>query len=205
MKKFCAVWIALLFVFLPLALPVQAVVSTDTSSEWPGSIDLQPAAPFDDDFLAPSAQWLEFVADETPATFDADKIHYELADSVIQVDSQVTSQLATAGQLLSGAAAPQLRPDKIIAEGGYIAQDVLQQAAQARGQSVDNGSVFVDTTAGTAFKVVSPTTFTGAFAANETLGDLVKPLQNTYSVARPQLSEVVKTFELEEDTIRLTR
>jgi len=205
MKKFCAVWIALLFVFLPLAAPVQAVISTDTSGGWPGIIDQQPAAPFDYDFQAPSANWLEYVADELPATFSADKIHYELADSVIEIDSQVTSQLATAGQLLSGAAKPRLRPDKIIAEGGYIAQDLLQQAAQARGRSVENGSIFVDTTAGTAFKVVSPSTFTGAFAANETLSDLVKPLEDTYSVARPQLSEVVKSFELEEDTIRLTR
>lgn len=152
MKKFCAIWIALLYVFLPLALPVQAVVSTDSSDKWPGVIDQQPAAPFDYDFLPPSANWLDFVADEVPATFAEDKIHYELADSVIEIDSQVTRQLATASQLLSGAAKPLLRPDKIIAEGGYIAQDVLQQAAVAHGRSVENGSIFVDTTAGMAFK-----------------------------------------------------
>jgi len=205
MKKFCALGIALLFVFLPLAAPVQAVTSTGTSGNWPGTIDRQLAAPFEADFLAPTMGWLDFVAGEPPATFAKENVVYDLADSVIEVDSQVTRQLATASQLLSGAAQPLLRPDKIIAEGGYIARNVLDQAAKTRGQTVKNGSVFVDTTAGTAFKVVSPSVFSGSFAAEDELGDLVTPLKDTYSLARPQLSEIFDNFELKEETIRLTR
>jgi len=205
MKKWCAVGIALVLFFLPLSVPVKAVTISAASDHWLGDIDRYPASAFETDFEEPSVEWLNFVSGEKPATFSKENIHVDLADSVIVIDNQVTSQLATAGQLLSGNANALLRPDKIIAEGGYIARDILDEAAKSRGRSVKNGTVFVDTELGTAFKVVSPSVFTGAFDANDTLGSIAAPLENTYGLARPQLSEILDDFELTEETIRLTR
>lgn len=205
MKKRLASIAVLLILVSAWSQPVQAVVSITSAGQWPGTIDQQRTTPFEYEFLAPSARWTDWVFGQAPATFSESKIQYQLADGVIQVDSQVTDRLATASQLMGGDEAPALRPDKIVAAGGYVPKAVLDQAAQSRGREIKNGTVVVDPASGTAFKVVSPTTFSGAFAADEGLGELVKPLANTYGVARPQLSEVVKSFELQEETIQLTR
>ena len=205
MKRLCACVIALFIVFASFSQPVLAVMSGGNNNYWPGEVNQQRTAPFDYKFLAPSPEWMDWVSDQIPATFSDDKVHYELADTVLEVDSQVTDRLATAAQLLSGGTAPMLRPNKIVAEGGYIPKDVLDQAAQAKGRQIKNGTIVVDKATGTAFKVVSPTVFTGVFTADETLGEMVEPLKNSYSVARPQITEVLKDFELKEDTIRLTR
>ncbi len=160
---------------------------------------------FNSTFLAPGAKWTEFVGGEAPATFSPSKISYTLADDVIKVDSNITKNIASAGQLIAGSTIQKQSPNKIIANGGYIRQNILDAAAAQAGAVIENGSVLVDESTGTAFKVVSPTIFTGAFETDTELKDMTTALQGTYGLATPQLHEVIKDFSLEEDTIRLTR
>ena len=160
---------------------------------------------YDYPFLAPSVDWGQWVAGQAPATFSPDKISYTLADDVVKVDSGITKHIASAGQLMSGSMKQLQPPNQIIANGGYIRQNILDAAVAKTGGVIKNGTVVVDESTGTAFKVVSPTIFTGLFQADEQLKEMIKPLEGTYGLTTPQLHEILKDFTLEEDTIQLTR
>jgi hypothetical protein len=157
---------------------------------------------FDNDFIPASPRWMELVAGEEPASF---KATYILEDNVIQVNKTVTQSVADMGQVLSGSTIQKLHPRRIIENGGYIDRTVLDAAAAQDGREIENGSVVVDEETGTAFKVVSPTIYSGIFDADPELSEMVKPLENTYSIAKPELHEVVKDFDLPEQTVTLNR
>lgn len=84
----------------------------------------------------------------------------------------------------------------------------LDALAAQQGRTVENGMVVVDATSNTAFKVVSATLHSGAFETDETLQEMVAPLQNTYAVTQPQMHEIFKEFSLSAEngeTVELTR
>ncbi len=170
----------------------------------PDLVGMTEVEPFEYEFLPASSQWMELIADETPATLQAT---YELADNVLALDENqnVTGSIASAGQLLSGSSVQKLKPNKLVEQGAYVPADLLDAAAANAGDTIKNGTVVVDEKTGTAFKVVSPTTYSGAFDADESLQNTVKPLEGSYSVTQPELSEVIKYFDLPYQTVSLTR
>ncbi|MHB1483505.1 MAG: hypothetical protein ACYCYI_02480 [Saccharofermentanales bacterium] len=157
---------------------------------------------YDDDFLPATAKWLDVIGNEKPATFSSDKITCVLADNVVKVNKTVTDSIADMGQVLSGSAVQKMAPNRIVEKGGYISKNVLDAASTKK---IENGSVVVDESTGTAFKVVSPTVFSGIFDGDPELSKMVKPLENTYALIKPELHEVVKMFELAEETITLNK
>lgn len=154
-----------------------------------------------DELLPASPEWMNFIADEKPARFNAS---YQLADGVIEVNKTVTDSIADIGQILSGSSEQKLPPYKIIERGGYINKNVLDLAASLENREIKSGSVVVDKDSGTAFKVVSPTIYTGIFDSDSELNEMTKPLENTYSITKPQLHEVVKEFDLPDQEVDLT-
>ena len=164
--------------------------------------ELPQAPALEYEFLPAGSEWSALAAGDVPAAFSAT---YALADGVLTVGKEVTDSLASAGQLMAGGAAQKLLPERIIAEGGYVPRAVLDAAAQKKNRAVKNGTVVVDESSGTAFKVVSPTEFTGVFESDAELSKAVKPLGDTYAVTQPQLREVLKDFSLGGETISLTR
>ena len=182
----------------PAAFPVSGAAAappnTAAASEEPS---------FSFDFSAPSERWTQLVTSDAPATFS--HVSYEYADSVITVGGQVTHALRSADALLSGSAVQEETPTRIIAQGGYIARDLLDTAASVSGAQIGIGSVVVDPDAGTAFKVVAPVEHSGVYRANAALSESVAALDGTYAVAQPEFDEVLKSFELQEETLALTR
>lgn len=162
---------------------------------------LSSGSAFEDNFLPATAKWLAQVGGEQPATFAKDKIEYTLAPGITKID-HISEKLADMGQLFSGSAEQKRSPGRIVEKGGYISKAVLDSAA---GKTLKNGSVVVDEAAGTAFKISSETEYTGIFDADPELGKLVKPLEGTYSVTKPELHEIVSNFELKEDTVQLNK
>lgn len=184
-----------------------AAFSTELQSlDAPPAFSTLPTAPLlEYEFLPASPQWSNLVSGDTPASFSAT---YELADNVLTVNKEVTDSIASAGQLLTGSMMHKLLPNRIIAEGGYVPRTVLDAAAQKKDRVVENGTVVVDESSGTAFKVVAPTEFTGVFDADAELHKTVVPLESTYAVAQPELHEVLKDFSLggeNGETVTLTR
>lgn len=167
--------------------------------------DLSPAPPLEYEFLPAGELWLNLASGETPVSFSAT---YELADNVLVVNKEVTESIASAGQLMTGGSGQKPLPGSIIAEGGYVPRAVLDAAAQKMAFEVENGTVVVDESSGTAFKVVAPTEFTGVFDTDAELRAAVQPLKDTYAVAQPELHEVLKDFSFggaEGETVTLTR
>ena len=98
---------------------------------------------FDDVFLPVSAEWCDFVANETPATFS--NVSYQLADGVVEIDSTANTaarnairNIATAEMRKNGVTEQIISPNRIVAEGAYISTDVL---TQAMGNDIKNGTV----------------------------------------------------------------
>ncbi|NLV50678.1 MAG: hypothetical protein GXY20_08310 [Clostridiales bacterium] len=150
-----------------------------------------PSAPsFDYAFSAPGSQWRNLAANDTPAAFS--QVSYEFVDDVLEVGQTVTDSIASAGQLMSGNMVQRLQPNQIIAQGGYVSRSILDAAAAQKGRTVENGTVVVDKAAGVAFKVVAPTAFYDGSEQSEYL----ERLEGTYSVATPQLHEILKDFSL---------
>jgi len=203
-KKITAFVLIFIIIFTSLAPDAAAVVSSGSYGVTPDQAGMTEVAPFDFAFLPASPQWLELVAQEEPAALDAE---YVLADNVLALeeDQDVAKSIASAGQLLSGSTVQKLKPNKIVAEGGYVPADILDAAAANAGGTIKNGTVVVDEATGTAFKVVAPTTYTGVYDADQSLQNTVKPFEGTYSITQPQLSEVIKDFNLPEQTVSLTR
>ena len=165
-------------------------------------------------FLSPSNRWNKLVQGEAPAQFST--VSYELQDHVLMVGQEVTANIASRTQLISGSTIQNLRPRFIVAEGGYVPMDILDTAASQAGRQIDIGTIVVDETSGTAFKVVAPTSFDGlpdlADGAEgiDELWAVAEALDGTYSITRPQLHEVLKDFSLggtsnDGETITLTR
>ncbi len=161
-----------------------------------------PAEPeFANAFLPAGNKWLEYVGNEQPATFSKEKIRCILADGVIKAGN-ISQNLADLGQIMSGGVTQKLSPGRIAEKGGYISKEILDSAA---GQEIKDNTVIVDEVSGMAFKVSSQTVYSGVFDSDPELNMLVKPLEGTYSVTRPELHEIVKDFELMEDTVQLNR
>ncbi len=211
MKKTLILFVSLALLFTSFAPPLTAAALGASPGEsdsfnsdgctYDELSSMPSVAAFENDFEAPTAEWLDYVGTQKPATFSKDKITCVLADNVIKIN-HIADNLADMGQLLSGSAVQKLSPGKIVENGGYIKKSVLDKAA---GQAVENGTVVVDEAAGTAFKVTSPTVYSGVFDSDKDLSKLVKPLEGTYTVAKPALHEVVKDFELEKETITLNK
>ena len=206
MKKLASFALVLCFLFSSFSPAAQvAKAATLASSLVISRSDLEQMAsePFyESNFLPASANWLNVVSDLEPATLDVD---YTLADNVIQVNQVVTDSIADLGQALSGSAVQKLQPNRIIKNGGYISRSVLDQAVAQSGREVASGSIVVDQSTGTAFKVVSPTNFGGIFDSDPALSEMVKPLESTYALTKPELNEVVKSFVMNEQTVTLSK
>ncbi len=203
MKKGLALLIVLSLLTAFMVPQAAAVTHFDAIGNPPDLNASGEAASFDFEFSTPSDIWNTVVANDEPATFS--KVTYEIADDVIAVGSDVSASIRTAGQLLGGLQLQQQTPGRIVASGGYVPVGILDSAAAAAGRTIEPGSVVVDESSGTAFKVVSPVSFSGLYAADETLMNSVKALDGNYAVTQPALNEVVKAFSLEEETIALTR
>jgi hypothetical protein len=159
------------------------------------------------DFAKPSPSWQQLVAGDSPASFK--QVQYKLADGVLDItgSDDVIGQIASEGQLLAGSSLQKQKPTQIIAEGGYLTKSVLNTVAAQQGRTVTDGLVVVDKASRTAFKVVAPTVHTGIYEMNSELLNMVSALQNTYSIARPQLQEIFQDFSLggeDGETIELT-
>ena len=163
---------------------------------------------FDDIFVPASTAYKALVEDIVPATFSG--VSYELADGVVEMDSmkndshmEAIKSISTAGMLAKGLSNSELSvyPSKIVATGGYIDKDVLDSALE---ESVEDGTVVVDMTTGTAFKVISETEYSGYFNVDEALAEATAGLSNTYAVRMPQLHELLKEYDIPEQTVRLT-
>lgn len=213
-KRFLALLVSLLLLgtFLTPSLtvfaagvPTAGVSASDafkTSVYTSGDLKkLSSESAFEDNFLPATAKWLSQVGGEQPATFAKDKIKYTLAPGITKID-HISENLTDMGQLLSGSAEQKRSPGRIVEKGGYISKSVLDSAA---GKTLKNGSVVVDEASGTAFKISSETEYTGIFDSDPELGKLVKPLEGTYSVTKPELQEIVSNFELKEDTVQLNK
>lgn len=219
MKKMFS-YLLILCMLLSLSAPVangasRAATGTDSVIDFKGTTPTQameysydnletlPSGPkFDYDALLPaSPEWMNLIADEKPAKFNAS---YHLSDDVIEVNKTVIDSIADMGQILSGSSEQKLPPYKIIERGGYINKNVLDLAASLESREIKNGSVVVDADSGTAFKVVSPTIYTGIFDSDAELNEMTKPLENTYSIIKPELHEVIKDFDLPDQEVNLT-
>ncbi|MDW7656616.1 MAG: hypothetical protein SCM11_05500, partial [Bacillota bacterium] len=225
MRKLLPVALVLVFVFfqLPSGMPLTTSVSVSTqsssSNDYPfpdsypeyshNDLDSIPAVTnLHYDFSQPSARWQTLVAGDTPASFT--QVQYELADDVLDItgSDSVMQQIASEGQLLAGSSLQKQKPVNIIADGGYVPMAVLDAAAAQQNRTVKAGTVVVDKASRTAFKVVSPTVHTGIYEMNSELLNMVSALQDTYSIARPQLHEIFNDFSLggeDGETIELTR
>ncbi|MBN2557666.1 MAG: hypothetical protein JXB33_02800 [Clostridia bacterium] len=163
---------------------------------------------FSYDFQPPGSNWDNLVKGILPASFS--QVSYQLADNVLDVtgSTDVVESIATQDQILSGGTTQLLRPNDIIAAGGLIPMSVLDSLAAAQGRTIENGTVVVDKRTNTAFKVLSPTAYSGAYESDPELQQLVEPLKDTYALATPQLHEIFKDFSLGSEngeTIELTR
>ena len=174
-----------------------------------GAQNLEDAPLMEYEFLPADAKWQALAAGETPAAFQA---NYSLADGVLLVTEEVSESVRSAGELVSGSTAQsralRLLPNRIIAEGGYIRKDVLDAAAEQQDRTILPGTVVVDPSTGTAFKVVSPTEFGSAADADAELSAMLTPLEGTYAVAQPEPAEVLKDFSFggtDGETVTLTR
>ncbi len=159
--------------------------------------------PYEDEFIEPTAEWLQFTAGTEPAAFT--QVTYQLADGVIEVDNSVTASLATAGQLMTGNK-EKLLPSSIIEKGGYVSKKALDAAAAKKGMSIKEGSIVVDSSSLTAFKVTGETEISGVHTKDAELAKQLGSLAGTYGVERPQIHEVLKDFTLggaEGETVRL--
>ena len=206
MKRLASLTLVLCFLlssFLPAAQVAEA--ATIGSSLEISRSDLEEMASepfFESNFLPASANWLNVVSGLVPATLDVD---YQLADDVIEVNQAVTDSIADLGQTLSGSTVQKLQPNRIIDNGGYISRSVLDAAVAQSGSEISSGSIVVDKSTGTAFKVVSPTNYTGIFDADPALSEIVKPLESTYALTKPDMQEVIKSFNMEEQTVTMTK
>ncbi len=201
MKKFLTSILALIILWLSV-LPASAIVhlvnttpNAGTNSQEFNFSQFESSSGFDFQFKPATDIWKKLVGNIKPNTFSPDKVHYQLkkSDKIIKVDSQLMREVRSPGMVLGGAAAAARTADQIIANGGLIKCDVLEAAAQT--DEVKPGTIFIDETRGTAFKVVT------GLAASDATGAMA----GNYSVVQPQVSELVDYFELEEDTIELNR
>ena len=145
------------------------------------------------EFLPASQKWMDYVADQKPAEFE--NIQYSYTDKVVVLNQNVTDKIASAGQLILGKSEQKFNPRKIIEQGGYIPITLLDSAASEKGKSIQPGSIVVDENTATAFKVVAPVTdcpINSYFKGN-------------YSIAQPELHEIISDFTLTDQTIALTR
>lgn len=206
MKRLLSITLAfcvLMTVLLPITPKPKAAAPVSTLEYTQSNLKQLPKEPsFDYNFLPASPRWQELVANEQPAAF---KVKYDLADNVVKVNKTVTGSIADMGQILSGSAVQKLKPNRIIEKGGYIPTTVLDNAAAQTGRKIESGSVVVDEDSGTAFKVVSKTIYSGIFDSDPELSAMMKPLENTYSITKPQLHEVIKDFNLTTQTVRLNK
>ncbi len=117
-------------------------------------------------------------------------VTYNLADNVVKVNSEVSKSIRSVRQVESpGAAAGSV--NRIIGQGGLIKADQLKAAAGS--PIIKPGSVFVDLENNLAFKVPSLPSGTDDI------------FQDYLPVVRPELQEIIKDFNIPEQTVRLNQ
>ena len=206
MKRLISLIVAFCFLitlFPPDAIKVAAATPDSTPEYTWAELQQMPSEPaLEFAFLPAGARWKHLVATEEPAEFN---VTYQLADNVVRVHKTVTDNIADMGQILSGSPVQKMQPNRIIEKGGYVPRTILDAAAAQDSQSIQNGTVVVDEDTGTAFKVVSPTVYSGIFDSDPDLRAALQPLENTYSITRPELHDVIKDFNMTEKTVTLNR
>lgn len=201
MKKFTVIILAISMIFFSFTPEITA--SNFSYEDSMGYAGFSEIPSHQEEFLTPSAEWLQLTAGTQPAAFS--QVTYQLADGVIEVDNTVTASLATAGQLMAGNK-EKLLPGSIIEKGGYVSKKTLDAAAAKKGMSIKEGSIIVDSSSLTAFKVTGETEFSGVHTNNATLAKQLGSLAGTYGVERPQIHEILKDFTLggaEGETVHL--
>ena len=144
---------------------------------------------FDFQYLPAPDTWKNFVAGSLPAKLKG--VTYAYQDNVVPVSSSVVDEIQSAAEVLGGTSD---RPvTRILAEGGFLSKSLLQSVAGTA--HVQAGSIFVDSSSGTAFKVVSPMS----------PGELTYPFSEDYSLTRPQVGEVVKDLQIPSQELDLNR
>lgn len=102
-KKISVFSLVLIFIFTSFAPRISAVTSSGTYNAMPDLVGMTEVEPFEYEFLPASSQWMELIADESPATLQAT---YELADNVLALDE---NQNAPGASLLQGSSCPAAR------------------------------------------------------------------------------------------------
>ncbi len=195
MKKLLALILVFSLVSILIAPVNAAVVPVQPNSNIKefNINQFQSSTGFDYLFQPATDIWKKIAGNIVPATFS--KVHYQLKQSadIIKIGPQLTSKVLSPGMVLNGAATSTRSVKQIIANGGLIQRSVLESAAKTT--EVKPGTIFVDETNGTAFKVVtglSECESSGVFA-------------NHYAVVQPQVNEIVDSFEIEDEHINLNR
>ena len=190
----------LLLTFLPIE--TQAIHKTESATPNLSTQEYQNAEfrnlpsvrDFDFDFLPVSGKWAAMTAGIAPATFK--QVTYQLAPNVVELkNSTISDKIATAGQLIAGSTIQEMRPERIIQEGGFIKQDVLDQVLAQMNREAKPGLIVVDSQAGISFKVGSRSVFSDAYGDTK-LDQKAKALENTYMIEQPRFNEVFKDFSL---------
>ncbi len=212
MKRFLSVLLTfcLLITILPtevLAAAAEPSVPGVSTSEYTvaGLQNLPTVPGFDFEFLPPGEKWKTMAAGDAPATFK--KVTYQLADGVVKLDSTISDKIASAGQLIAGSATQDKSPEKIIHDGGYIKQNVLNSALAKKGRKAEPGTIVFDPQDGTSFKIASSTAFADDYGDTK-LDKQAKALENTYMIEQPRINEVLKDFSIggeDGETVNLTR
>jgi hypothetical protein len=195
MKKWIAIALSMTLIITSLAPASNNVSATDKSTGGLGNIPIDlskktETQPFDYEFIPVSANWKKMRGNVAPALFSG--VHYELAEGVVEINSNISDQVSSAAQLITGSGKERRKNNQIVKEGGYIPKAILEKATF--GNKVAPGTVFVDVGTATAFKVVSPVEYS----------ETTQYFKDTYSVKQPQITEIVSDFTLPEQTVEMT-
>lgn len=118
-------------------------------------------------------------------------VTYTLADNVVKVNSNVTRSIRSVQQVENQNSADGGSINRIIGQGGLIKADQLKAASDL--SMIKPGTVFVDLENDLAFKV--PT-----LPSRE--GD---KFDGYVSVIRPEIQEIIKDFDIPEQTVQLNK
>jgi len=194
MKRFLLFLLSVLVAFS--AFPITAAASVTEAFQPEMTSEAFDKAAWNDEVLV--AALFQFDRDlprydwgsSAPAPAKLTGVTYTLADNVVKVNSDVTRSIRSIQQVENpGAVSGSV--DRIIGQGGLIKADQLKDSTGL--SIIKPGSVFVDLENDLAFKVP-------ALPSKE--GD---KFDGYVSVIRPDIQEIIKDFDIPEQTVRLNQ
>ncbi len=194
MKRFISLLLSLLIAFsaFPVAAEAPGIGVTlpeMTSGEFSNTAvnDTALKALFQFNRDLPRYDW----GPKAPAPAKLTGVTYTLADNVVKVNSEITGNIRSVQQVENPNTRAVGNINSIVEQGGLIKADQLKAAAGL--PLIKPGSVFVDLENNLAFKVP-------ALPSGE--GD---KFQGYMPVVRPEIQEIIKDFNIPEQTVRLNQ